>query len=85
MREQDVGNGPLNLHMRSFLIHSLIYTLISLEGIQREGVLSYYSTIKLSGHEAFVSKGGAMDSTITFLRSVSSNEEQIYPSLESLP
>ena len=74
MRVEDVGNGQLNLHIIGFLIQSLIYTLISLEGIQTEGVLSYSSTIKLSGHEAFLSKGGSLDSTITFLRSVSSNE-----------
>ena len=75
MRDEDVGNGPLNLHIRAFLLQSLIYTLVSLEGIQRAGVLSDSATIKFSGHEAFLSKGGALDSTITFLRSVSSNEE----------
>ena len=84
MRAEDVGNGPLNLHIRAFLLQSLIYTLISLKGIQRARVLSNYFTKKLYGPEAFLSKGGSMDSTVTFLRSVCSNEEHIYPSLESL-
>ena len=84
VRAEDVGNGPLNLHIIAFLLQSLIYTLISLELIQRAWVLSDSSIIKLSSHEAFLSKGGSMDSTITFLRSVSSNEEHIYPSLEYL-